>query len=283
MSGKRPRPSRDHNLDDSTSGDGNDVESLVEMFVHIDEGVIKNMSKLLQAGSKNYGSTKEWLAALRPEALSEASQRQLQPNAQQAFFKQVIANKFSVAHFNEFRYSRDNTIEREYWIWDVDRADEWVIMHVHFAGAWNKDLNSRHDGTQLVNSVNLRHSVSADQATELTWYRKCQEMDAERERYGTKVEHLPCPEWDWRKTDGDSTAALAVKRIMATAENRCVMHRYLQKSVKRPQSRVHPEASSSVQAGSSSQTSKRLALILAVGKYRNMQDLPRWRNSEKHA
>ena len=89
------------------------------------------------ANAQGHDDILEWFVRLRAADNSQEGKRQTGQEA--FFFARVIADKFTVACFNEFpnRKAKDNTILREFWIWDLESPDEWVVMHVHFAGKSN--------------------------------------------------------------------------------------------------------------------------------------------------
>jgi hypothetical protein len=204
-----------------------------------------------------------WFAGWRGNDNAVEAQRALGQDEQKAFFDRVLQNKFEVAGVNEFRYKPDNTIEREYWIWDVDRPDEWVVMHVHFAGQWIKNPEERAQRMDTVTCVNLRHSVHPDQTTTETWYYKCEEIGAWREEKGTKVTGLPSS-WKWKEINHcSSISSYAISKIMQKGDG-CPVVRTLRHS-------PHFSPSSGL---TSSAGGRRLALILAISEYDNADRLP---------
>ncbi len=222
------------------------------------------------AGEEDTQAIAEWFATWSAsDDSAEPAKRVLETDQQTSFFLHVLANEVTVVGVQEFPYSRDNTIEREYWIWDHHQPHEYVIMHVHFSGSWREDELERKKGMRVVTSVNLRHSISADQSVAKTWYHKNIQMSAWREMEKSKVEGLP-RHWRWEGTGagGESVteSSLAIKKIMDMAGKACKLSRSVQ--IRAIQQSV-PTVPSVPEAGV-----RNFALIMAVGDYMHHTKLP---------
>jgi hypothetical protein len=250
--------------EDEEEEDGNGVEDGAEMCVRLNIDQIQNIIKGHGGiNHEDHVSVAGWFAGWRVTERPVEAQRKLGAVEQKAFFDRVHQNKFDVAGVNEFRYKPDNTIEREYWIWDIERSVEWVVMHVHFAGQWSNHPQERAKRMDIVTCVNLRHSVSSDQTKTETWFHKCEEIGAWREKYGIKVEGLPSP-WKWKETDHCSSfSAYTISKIMQRGDG-CPIVRTLR----------HPPRSSPSSGLTCLSGGRRLALILAISEYDNENCLP---------
>jgi hypothetical protein len=247
--------------DDGSVGTNNHDEGNAEVCVYLDLEEMRR--RIPDTGARDSDSVAEWFAGWRIDNHSQEAKRGMRSQEQEAFFHRVLENNFSVVGVNEFMYSKERTIEREYWIWDVGRNDEWVILHVHFAGKWCADAEERGKRMQIVTQVNLRHSVTADQSASSTWRFKSKDMDAWREQYGSKVEDLGYP-WNWEKiTSKNSIAEWAIKKIMERG-GKCGKVRTIRPA----------RASVSSVVPSLRSQSRRLALILSVSKYDHEEFLP---------
>jgi hypothetical protein len=188
-----------------------------QICVYLNKHDIQHISKNYPGDKEDLESVAEWFAGWHVADQQREAQRSLEThNEQSVFFQHVVGHKVTVSAMTEFPYTPDNTIEREYWIWDHFRPDEWVIMHVHFAGKWCKDHQERCKRLDVVTNVNLRHSVTADGNSTEIWHRKCDDLDARREKRGSsvKAEGDPYP-WRLQETSAASSPArFAIKLIM---------------------------------------------------------------------
>ncbi len=164
------------------------------------------------------------------------------------FFLRVLSDRFTVASMQEFQYTRDNTIMREYQIWDHALPDECVIMHVNFEGTWDDDHEERKRRMQVVTCVTMR-SITADQATATKWEQM--QMSVWEGMDKISVHGLPV-RWIWQETGMESSlAANAIQKIMRKANNTYTPS-------------MQPRATRPLNAGNGS---RNLALILAVADY----------------
>jgi hypothetical protein len=238
-----------------------DSNTCVEMRVFLNLECIKSKGLIPDNNKDSEAEVAEWFGGwCVSDSPQEATRVFEKDEDMQSFFYRAISNQITVVGVQEFPYQK-KTIEREYWIWDQAKLDEYVVLHVHFAGEWHHDPAVRAGRLQLVTSVNLRHSVSADQSTAATWYRKCQQMDAWREMDKNIVQELPRP-WRWADTYS-SLPAIAIKGIMIMASKACIVTRCLTMAT-----------SASSQLSVRTSEGKNLALIMAVGDYLHLRKLP---------
>ena len=129
----------------------------------------------------------------------------------------------SVYAFNDFRYSVNNTIEREYWLrlsrdalpaaqQALAGKDGYAILHVHYAGSWMEPPSKCDRNT--ITQINIRHTWDSSRDEFQRFWKKCKDLDKWREKTGRPVlggREAPGG-WKWRDPAqsplGKSTAGL---------------------------------------------------------------------------
>jgi hypothetical protein len=215
-------------------------------------------------GDNDKKAIAKWFAGWRVPDIHKETTGPPQPLQDVEFFGRVFMKMYTVVGFIEFRYKPLDTLDREYWIRDHHRPDEYVAMHVHFEGAWNDDPEERERNSQIVTCVQLRHGVTADQPTTDKWHRKCKDMGQWMVTDKPCVRGLPS-RWAWEQTDEScSLAAQAIKQIMDTSKTACSDSTCLT---------MAPYCFFAGPPRAKSED-KNLALIMAVGDYTHLRKLP---------
>eukprot|EP00961_Rhodomonas_salina_P180204 2432050-Rhodomonas_salina.3 len=226
----------------------------------VDVFVNANSSKLQKEGADSFDSFGERFACWT--ALEENSRAFDQ--ARIARFLDLVKepNNFEVIGFQEFPYTAGQKlsgelcyIEREFWL-EVDSEDAavsgddgYVILHVHYAGNFLRNVGDRDRST--ITQINIRHTPCY---REEAFHRKCKDLDRWRERRGTRLVKIDeTLGWKWRKHPNWHPA---VAKILAKAE-RCTQWVRGRKEVEISEKTVSP----------AEEAAKRRALIIAVSRY----------------
>ena len=94
--------------------------------------------------------------------------------------------------YNDFRYSVDNTVEREYWLVlnsrlhpELGGKDGYGILHVHYGGQWAACPSDR--DRSVIKQVNIRHTWDSSRGDFEKFWKKCTDLNKWRENRGAVV------------------------------------------------------------------------------------------------